>query len=147
MLHKAGNLRPFWNGLLPTVYRDVVFGGCYTYFRFRIQRVWGLEQWQANIVAAALATIASGPFNYVRNIQYGTRSHEKALSTWSILVDLWLEATHQETLGSRLYFLLTRLRIGWGTARVALGMSLGHSIYDGLHDNLHHFLGRIEPMA
>ena len=136
MLHKAGGLRPFWNGLYPTLYRDVVFGGCYTYLRFKIQRVSSLEQWQANIFAAALATIASGPFNYVRNIQYATKSRERALSTWMILHDLWWDAVKQPSLRQRAQFILTRLRIGWGTARVALGMSLGHSVYDLLHDQL-----------
>lgn len=136
MVYKAGGLRPFWNGLLPTIYRDVVFGGCYTFFRFRIQKLGQLEQWQANCLAAALATIASGPFNYVRNIQYGTKSREKAMSTWSILADLWYAAAPQENLQRRLYFLLTQLRIGWGTARVSLGISLGHAIYDWLQDNL-----------
>ena len=47
--------------------------------RFHVQRVGPLEQWQANILAAAFATVISGPFNYVRNIQYGTRSQERAL--------------------------------------------------------------------
>ena len=136
MLQKAGNLRPFWNGLLPTLYRDVAFGGCYTYLRFHIQRVGRLEQWQANILAAACATIVSGPFNYVRNIQYGTRSQERALSTWSILVDLWWEAAGQKDLVRRVRFIMTRLRMGWGTARVALGMSLGHTIYDMLQDQI-----------
>ena len=133
MLHKAG-LRPFGNGLLPTLYRDVVFGGCYTYLRFRIQNSGQVEQWQANILAAAMATIASGPFNYVRNIQYGTKSRDRALSTWFILKELWWEAAQQDTLSRRLNFLSTRLRIGWGTCRVALGMSLGHTVYDLLHD-------------
>lgn len=136
MLHKAGSLRPFWNGLWPTLYRDVTFGGCYTLLRFRFQRMGGLEQWQANILAAAFATVVSGPFNYVRNIQYGTKSQERALSTFSILNDLSIEASQHETLSSRLRLLTTRLRVGWGTCRVALGMSLGHTVYDILQDQL-----------
>ena len=136
MLNKAGGLRPFWNGLLPTLYRDVVFGGCYTYLRFRFQSLGHLEQWQANCLAAALATIASGTFNYLRNIQYGTKSRERALSTWMILNDLRWETAQQETAQRKAHFLMTRLRIGWGTARVALGMSLGHTVYDVLQDYL-----------
>lgn len=136
MLHKAGGLRPFWNGLLPTLYRDVTFGGVYTFLRFRIQACGQLDQWQANCLAAALATIASGPFNYVRNIQYGTKSREKALSTWMILKDLWWQTAEQDSLQRRIQFLTTKLRIGWGTIRVSLGMSLGHTIYDLLHDHL-----------
>lgn len=137
MLHKAGGLRPFWNGLLPTLYRDVVFGGCYTYLRFRLLRTgWLDQQWQANVLAAALATIASGPFNYVRNIQYGTRSHERALSTYMILQDLWWEVSQETKWHRKLHLLQLRLRIGWGTARVALGMSLGHTVYDILQDQI-----------
>jgi hypothetical protein len=147
MLRKGGGLRPFGNGLWPTVYRDVVFGGCYTALRFQFQSLVELlqeenpqqqqqQQWLANCLAAAMATIASGPFNYVRNIQYGTSSRESALSTWSILHNLTEDAAAQPTITRRVNLVLTRLRIGWGTARVAFGMSFGHAVYDWLHDSI-----------
>lgn len=138
MLRKSsGSLRPFFNGLLPTLYRDVVFGGCYTWLRLQIP-YWYHKEWMeesaltrglCNFMAAALATILSGPFNYVRVVQLSTSAQQRADTTWYILGDL-LHQTRQEP--RPLYFIVDRLRIGWGTVRVALGMSFGHSLYDWL---------------
>ena len=87
---------------------------------------------QANFIAAALATILSGPFNYARNMQYATSSRRPALATSVILQQLWQETLSVPGTGPKLRFLQQRLRIGWGTARVALGMSMGHATYDWL---------------
>lgn len=137
MLHKSGSIRPFLNGMIPTLYRDVVFGGCYTWLRLLIQSGLDLEpnqQWMGNMIAAAFATVLSGPFNYVRNIQYATSSREVADSTFKILSDLMQETRAQSTIAERWDYLQHRLRIGWGTTRVALGMAFAHSVYDQLHN-------------
>jgi Mitochondrial carrier protein len=139
MLRKAGSIRPFFNGLYPTVVRDVVFGGTYTWLRLQIPLWYDLpptQHWIGNLVAAGLATVMSGPFNYVRNIQFGTPSHEKAASMFSVLRDLAVEASAQPRVLGKIAFLQTKLRIGWGTARVAMGMTFAHSVYDYLHENL-----------
>lgn len=139
MLRKAGSIRPFFNGLSPTVSRDVVFGGTYTCLRLQIPVWCGMsanQQWMGNFVAAAMATVISGPFNYVRNVQFATRSHETADSTVTILRDLVSQTlTHRGVL-ARLHFLQNRLRIGWGTTRVAIGMTFAHAVYNWLHENL-----------
>ena len=142
MIRKSGfSVRPFYNGVIPTVMRDVVFGGTYTWLRLQI-KIWfslsNQQQWVGNFVAAGLATILSGPFNYVRTIQFATRSHEIAPSTISILSDLMNEtlSIEQKTIFSRLHFLQNKLRIGWGTARVAIGMTFAHSVYNWLHDTI-----------
>jgi hypothetical protein len=132
----GGSLRPFANGLLPTIYRDVVFGGCYTYMRLELQYSFPSSQpWQTNMIAAGVATALSGPFNYVRNIQYGTKSNARAPNTYAVLVDLAREtcASPRTRMSDRLVFLCTKLRVGWGTVRVALGVSFGHAVYDYLH--------------
>jgi Mitochondrial carrier protein len=142
MLRKSGSLRPFYNGLLPTVMRDVVFGGTYTWLRLQI-KVWfdlsATEQWMGNFVAAGLATVLSGPFNYVRTIQFATRSQEKAASTLSILGDLTkqtMDVRNESSTLASLRFLQNKLRVGWGTARVAMGMTFAHAVYNWLHENL-----------
>jgi hypothetical protein len=139
MLRKAGSLRPFFNGLSPTVTRDVVFGGTYTWLRLQIP-VWcnlpAHQHWIGNFVAAAMATVMSGPFNYVRNIQFATRSHEKAASTMDILRDLAQQTGAQNGATEKLQLLQNRLRIGWGTARVAMGVTFAHTLYDWLHEHL-----------
>ena len=135
------SLRPFFNGLAPTLARDVAFGGCYTFLRLQLQCWWNLEshntskKWLSNVCAAALATVVSGPFNYVRNVQFATKSHETADGMMRILSHL-LSETHAQgpDAWARLRFLQQRLRIGWGTARVALGMSFAQAVYDWLHE-------------
>lgn len=142
MIRKAGSLRPFFNGLAPTVYRDVVFGGCYTWLRLQIQ--WWLdlqpnEQYIGNFVAAGLATVASGPFNYARNIQYATSSRDRAQNTVQILQELMEQVAKEKTAIQKWSLLQNRLRIGWGTARVALGMTFAHSVYDTLQKSIKHY--------
>ena len=119
--------------------RDVVFGGTYTWLRLQIQVWWSLsanQHWMGNFVAAGMATVMSGPFNYVRNIQFATRSHETAASTVVILRDLAQQAAAQHGSIEKLRLLQNKLRIGWGTARVAMGMTFAHAVYDWLHENL-----------
>ncbi|CAJ1931275.1 unnamed protein product [Cylindrotheca closterium] len=136
MLRKGG-IRPFTNGMLPTVLRDLVFGGCYTVIRFELQYRFQLSnndyQWAANMAAAAMATIVSGPFNLARNVQYATRSHKAADSVIEVFVNFLGEVKELPTALQKCKHVQNRLRIGWGTARVAIGMSFGHFVYDRLH--------------
>lgn len=136
MLRKGG-LRPFSNGMIPTVLRDLVFGGCYTLIRFELQYRFQLSnndyQWAANMMAAAMATIVSGPFNLARNVQYATRSHHVADPVTEVFVNFGTEVMERPTFLAKCKHIQNRLRIGWGTARVAVGMSFGHFVYDRLH--------------
>jgi len=139
---QQGGTGVFYKGLASTLCRDISFGGCYTFLRLQAQYTYELppeHQWTANLCAAALATIVSGPFNLARNVQYHSKSSESAPSTWTVLEELVAE-TRQKTGGTheRVAYLTRRLRIGWGTARVATGMAFGHWIYDGLHELAHH---------
>lgn len=141
-MFRKGGLRPFGNGLIPTVLRDLCFGGTYTFLRLEIQYVFQLrpeQQWGANTVAAALATVVSAPFNLVRNVQYATRSREKADSISKILHDFVREVRSHDTKWQRARYFQTRLRIGWGTVRVAFGMAFGHLVYDNLMGLYHDF--------
>lgn len=132
-MFQKGGLRPFGNGLVPTVYRDLVFGGTYTFLRLELQYHLELTaeyQWTANMAAAAMATIVSGPFNLARNVQYATRSKHKADTVAKVLRDFAADTQAQSTLWNKTRFVQNRLRIGWGTVRVAVGMSFGHFLYD-----------------
>lgn len=134
-MFRKGGLRPFGNGLVPTVLRDLFFGGTYTFLRLELQYLLQLtpdQQWGANMAAAAMATVVSAPFNLVRNVQYATRSREKADSISKILQDFVREARGHKTGWQRARYIQNRLRIGWGTVRVAIGMAFGHLVYDNL---------------
>lgn len=146
MLHEAkdmllkGGKGVFYKGLHSTLLRDVSFGGCYTFMRLQIQWAWSLpheHQWIANLFAAGLATIVSGPFNLARNVQYSTKSAENAPTTYQVLEELVISTRQIEGTQQQLLHLSRRLRIGWGTVRVALGMAFGHRVYDGLHALVH----------
>lgn len=139
MLRKGGR-GVFFKGLTPTLLRDVTFGGFYTFIRLQAQYTCDIvpeHQWMANLVAAALATVISGPFNLARNIQYNTKSAHAAPTVAEVLMELWHEVKQIEQKRHKLQHIQNRLRIGWGTARVALGISFGHWVYDGLHAFLH----------
>lgn len=88
-----------------------------------------------NFLAAALATLASGPFNYARNIQYATSSRERADGTWRVLLAL-VDETREQDVGRRWRFVQSRLRIGWGTLRVAAGMAFAQAVYDFTSEQL-----------
>lgn len=133
MLRKGG-ARPFFNGLFPTLMRDVAFGGCYTYLRHAWRTPSSSPQQKqpyiVNVLAAAVATVASGPFNLARNVQYATRSRKVAPTTLQVLVKLVRDVSCKETVMEKFHHVQNRLRIGWGTARVAVGMAFGQLLYD-----------------
>jgi hypothetical protein len=146
MFHQGG-LRPFVNGLLPTVWRDLVFGGTYTFLRLELQyrlQLRNEHQWTANMVAAALATIVSGPFNLARNVQYATRSKHAADTMSKVWQDLVQETQARPSLVGKAMYVQNRLRIGWGTVRVAVGMSFGHFVYDKLMERYYHDQQRLQ---
>lgn len=132
---KKGGIRPFCNGLVPTVVRDLIFGGTYCFLRFELQYRLQLSseyQWASNFLAAALATVVSGPFNLARNVQYATKSRKVADTVVEVLYQFVHEVREKPTLYGKWIHIQNRLRLGWGTARVALGMSFGHFVYDTL---------------
>lgn len=145
-------------GSLATIYRDLVFGGCFSYMRHELLPRWRhricgpndkrldcREQrkrmaFVVNLVSAMTATILSSPFNYVRNMHYATPPHCLPHSTFRILTDLFRAAWTEGTYSKRWEYLQVRLRLGWGTARVGCGMALGAFVYDlcSGRTHLHH---------
>lgn len=84
-----------------------------------------------NLVSGMTATIVSSPINYVRNINYATPPSEAPKTALRILKDLVTEAALREQSAlERCHFVQSRLRIGWGTARVGCGMAIGAKLYD-----------------
>lgn len=140
MLRKSnGSIVPFINGTRSTLLRDVTFGGAYTLLRLQIPKILRLpedneQQWIANLIAASLATVLSGPFNYARNLQYATKSSDAPQTTLQLLRAVAIEANQRKTYSKRLHYIAFKFRIGWGTARVATGITFGHYIYDKLHE-------------
>jgi hypothetical protein len=134
-MFQKGGIRPFCNGLIPTVLRDLAFGGTYTFLRLELPYRLDLQQnqqWFANMIAAAMATVVSGPFNLARNVQYATRSKNRQDTVVQVLHAFVHETSERPGLLQKARYVQNRLRIGWGTFRVAVGMSFGHFVYDSI---------------
>eukprot|EP01031_Cornospumella_fuschlensis_P030607 gene30607-36983_t len=137
---KTGGVRHLFVGTLATVQRDLVFGGCFATMRHEllpaIRRKYDyrnkhdeVEKEKANFVinllSATTATLLSSPINYVRNMHYATPPDTKPASTVLILRELFSNAAQESTALLRLHYIQSRLRLGWGTARVGCGMAFG----------------------
>ncbi|CAM2975514.1 Mitochondrial carrier protein [Legionella steigerwaltii] len=146
-----GGFKPFIKGTTATVTRDMVFGSTYEMLRSLMRAKAKKAESKApsskpsyqeffyNASAAGLATIASSPFNYVRNMQYATPANRKSPSAYEVLAHLWSESRKLEKpLLGQLSFFQQKFRIGWGTARVAVGMAAGQKLFDWTREHLSH---------
>ena len=148
-LWKKGGIRPFINGIVPTVCRDMVFGGAYATLRFMFARELGRMLNSGNypnyaenhgntiapisqFTAAAIATTLSSPINYWRNMQFDTRVGSKPVSLRRCMSELRRSMVEEPNFRNRIRQIGLKLRVGWGTIRVATGMAVGQSMYDGL---------------
>ncbi len=148
-LWNKGGARPFVNGVVPTIYRDMVFGGAYAYLRFALARWIGAGLQSTNtsnnhtgrrteylvgpasqFAGAAIATTASSPFNYWRNLQFATNPGDTPVGMRQCMSEL--SSSIREARGARekLAQISLKLRVGWGTVRVATGMAVGQQLYD-----------------
>ncbi|KAF8822703.1 mitochondrial carrier superfamily protein [Cardiosporidium cionae] len=86
-----------------------------------------------NSAAATIAVILASPFNFVRNIKFSHWNElpsSRTLSMYTILKQLFQECSAEKTFFRKLLHLQGRLRIGWGSARVAVGMGCVSQIYE-----------------
>ncbi|KAJ9453242.1 mitochondrial carrier protein [Diplonema papillatum] len=133
-----GGCRAFTKGTGTTVLRDLMFGIIYETARHPLAHcVPGVDlSLPANLVAAGSATLFSSPLNYIRLRQYGhhpAMPHPRALDIVRDLLEDSLydhERGQTRTAFQRLSHMQDRLRIGWATARVAVGMMVGQAIFD-----------------
>jgi hypothetical protein len=142
-MFKRGGVRVFVVGTGATVNRDLVFGGVYALMRHELLTSAKNDEdrknnkkktppgFLVNLISACIATVASSPWNYVRNVHYATEKGQSPLPSWAIVRGLWDDAMREGSLFERVRFLQTRLRIGWGTVRVLLvaknGLALQNS--------------------
>jgi hypothetical protein len=124
-------------GIGPTLGRDLVFGGIFTLLRkdFAARVVPANSEGGASataarfacdVAAAAVATTASAPFNYARNILYAAPAGAR-LSTAAVLVELFAQAAQQGSPLASLFFLQRRLKIGTRPEPFSFSPSLGPS--------------------
>jgi hypothetical protein len=124
----------------PRQYGDAAFGAVFGYSREKLRRLAadrsesnaGPARFVADACAAALATAASAPFNYARNVQFSQPVTEPALGTSAALAALKRETLAHAPPLERVAFLQRRLNVGWGTLRVACGMAIASWSFERL---------------
>lgn len=140
-----GGFKAFIKGTVATINRDIVFGSTYEVLRHSLSTGLSIkdpkEQAVLNFiyngVAGGVATILSSPFNYVRIIQYATSPNHKAPATMDTLSQLWKQSkNHSEKSFGKCRFFQEQFKMGWGTARVAVGMAVGQKIFDMTQERL-----------
>ena len=134
---RGGSLRPLFRGLGTTVLRDIMFGGIFASLRLVLSApvddllrplgAGSATSFVSSMVAAATATLASAPLNFVRNMKYAARFDRRSPTIAAVLTSLAREMAASPT---PLRFMLDRFRVGWGTARVAIGMAVGWELYE-----------------
>lgn len=143
-----GSIKPFYKGTQATVARDITFGCTYEMLRNLMRNQLSKSHdkknhkepyldFVCNSTAAGFATITSGAFNYARTIQYATPPNERPPTIWTALKNVWLESKNQpqQFLG-KIRFFQQKFRVGWGTARVAIGMAVGQEVFDATRSKL-----------
>lgn len=135
----GGQLKPFLKGTQATIGRDVIFGSTYEVTRHLMRKNVSKPNkfnedyldFICNASSAGFATIASAPLNYARTIQYAAPPNEITPTILRTLKDVWKESKqNNRSLFSRTSFFQQKFRMGWGTARVAVGMALGQQVFD-----------------
>eukprot|EP00040_Diaphanoeca_grandis_P000012 m.14134 g.14134 ORF g.14134 m.14134 type:complete len:296 (-) comp10013_c0_seq1:146-1033(-) len=136
-MYLNGGMGAFTRGMRATIARDVIFGCSFTWGRKRLHDehlmvgTYRLPEFVPDFIAAGCATILSAPFNFVRNVQFAKSTSVPRLTQRLALTELISETRASE---SPLRCVLTRLRIGWGTTRVAAGMALTAGVFRTMLD-------------
>lgn len=144
-----GGIKPFLKGTAATMTRDMVFGSTYEMLRTLMNSTIKKSENNTtnenqpklefihNATAAGVATILSSPFNYVRNMQYATPPNIKPPTTQEALIKVWNDSkSQQRSFLARMSFFQQQFRIGWGTARVAVGMAVGQKLFNWTQEQL-----------
>lgn len=134
-----GRFNPFIKGTKATIGRDFIFGSTYEVSRHLMRNKLPNSKssyesylnFVCNLTSAGLATVASGPLNYARTIQYATPPQQKPPAILQSLRNVWEESKRHKThTFSKMSFFQQKFRIGWGTARVSVGMAVGQNVFD-----------------
>jgi len=136
-MYRNAGVFGFSRGCYSALLRDMIFGTTFSGLRNqrRLSNDEKLTRLSVNALSCLVATTLSSPLNYSRNVQYATSSNKECPSILVILQDLKAKVySEQKTSIRRLQGFQSHLRLGWGTARVAVGMSLIDLLYSALNE-------------
>lgn len=128
----------FSRGCYAALLRDMIFGASFSGLRNQNMppNDETVARFLVNAMSCLVATCLSSPMNYSRNMQYAFSTEKECPSILTILQNLKTKVyLEQLTFGKRLQSLQRHLRLGWGTTRVAIGMSLTELMYSLLVEN------------
>jgi hypothetical protein len=143
-MYHHGGMVPFFQGIVPTLWRDCCWASAFVFTKHHgVELVRSFDfgegsyaaliksscEFSAVTMAGMIATAASSPFNYVRNLVYSSHHSKKIPGVWKSIGILFCEARTQREM-SYFGFLQHRLNVGFGTARVAIGMAVSNKIYE-----------------
>lgn len=127
-MHTNHGYRGFTKAIHITVMRDgFLFGTIYEIGRFA-----GNNSFIINMLSAGIGTTVASPVNYCRNMKFSNNNishNDPKYSVINILKGLKHDIVNHE---KPFYHLCSRLCIGWGTLRVAVGMALNQALFDYL---------------
>lgn len=130
--------KAYVRGLRSVITRDNVFSVPYVIAQNHLKTHYPelkkqpLKMFGVNCAIVSVAATLSSPFNYIRNRRYSVPFNKPAPS-WKMIVQRLMKETRVlPTRYERVRYLQARLCIGWGTLRVAVGISLGQIAYDYL---------------
>jgi hypothetical protein len=137
-MYKEGKWSPFFKGTRATVTRDAAFGVTYELLRHlptlmaqsnegAPPRLTPSHQFLLNVSSAVCATVVSAPFNYVRNVQYASSPQASHTTISAELRTLYREVCSDAAPWRTLQ---RRLRLGWGSLRVGVGMAVGTKVFE-----------------
>lgn len=128
-MYKTGGFYAFVRGTTVTVKRDMLFGLIFGYLSFTHNKN---KHFLIDAPFATLATIVSSPFNYIRVMKYKTEC-DVHMSSFTILHDLVKIVQKEYPYGlwrQVIYTFHNKFNVGWGSARVGLGMALSRQLYE-----------------
>lgn len=128
-MYKTGGFYAFRRGTVITIVRDMKFGLIYGYLSFTHNKE---KKFLIDAPFATVATVASSPYNYIRVMKYKTECNVHT-SGFEILRDLIKivknECPHSLT-KQIIYTFHHKFNVGWGSARVGLGMAFSRQLYE-----------------
>lgn len=152
-----GQGKPFMNGILPTICREVTFGGFYEVSRGKLHQeledhigekkvappVKKIGNFICDASAAGVGTLFSGFFNYARNKQFSTPPTLPPPTIRAVFQTVKKGAKESSlTVGGKLKYCSKLFKVGLGTARSAVGMAMGQYIFDETRE---YFTKRTSP--
>jgi len=136
-MYRNAGVFGFSRGCYSALLRDMIFGATFSGLRNlrKLSNDEKVTRFTVNALSCFVATTLSSPLNYSRNVQYATSSNKECPGIIMVLRDLKAKVySEQKTLISRLQRFQSHLRLGWGTARVAIGMSLIELLYSVMNE-------------